>query len=106
MKLSDLGFDQWFETHFNALRQHGHDIARVSAVDRGSYLIRNELKEVPAELSGKLSYKTENPVDLPCVGDWVTVQYHNDDAEAIIHGVFQEKHFCAANALVKTWISS
>jgi ribosome biogenesis GTPase len=93
MKLKDLGFDQWFETHFNALRQDGHDIARVSAVDRGSYLIKNELREIPAELAGKFYFRVESSVDLPCVGDWVTVQYHNDDTEAIIHGVFPRKTF-------------
>lgn len=71
----------------------GLGIARISAVDRGSYLIRNETREVPAELAGKFSYQIESPVDLPCVGDWVTVQYYNDDTEAIIHGVFPRKTF-------------
>jgi len=71
----------------------GRGIARISAVDRGSYLVRNETGEVPAELAGKFSYQVESPVDLPCVGDWVTVQYYNDDTEAIIHGVFPRKTF-------------
>jgi ribosome biogenesis GTPase / thiamine phosphate phosphatase len=93
MKLKDLGFDQWFETHFNTLRQDGHDIARVSAVDRGSYLIKNELREIPADLAGKFYFRVESSADLPCVGDWVTVKYHNDDTEAIIHGVFPRKTF-------------
>ena len=57
------------------------------------YLIRNETREVPAELAGKFSYQIESAVDLPCVGDWVTVQYYNDDTEAIIHGVFPRKTF-------------
>ena len=55
-KVGDLGFDQWFEEHLNELHQEGRGIARISAVDRGSYLIRNEIGEVPAELAGKLSY--------------------------------------------------
>ena len=53
MKLSDMGFDQWFEAHAGDLRQESRNIARISAVDRGSYLIRNQIKEVPAELAGK-----------------------------------------------------
>jgi len=93
MKLKDLGFDRWFDTHFDALRQDGHDIARVSAVDRGSYLIRNELRELPADLAGKFYFRVEASVDLPCVGDWVTVHYHNDDTMAIIHRVFPRKTF-------------
>ena len=93
MNLSDLGFDQWFQSHVSDLRQEGRDIARISAVDRGSYLIRNPTREVPAELAGKFYFQVESPVDLPCVGDWVTVQYHNNEAAAIIHEVFPRKTF-------------
>jgi len=93
MKLSDLGFDQWFQEHSTAFGEDDRGIARILAVDRGSYLIRDELKEVPAELSGKLSYQTENSVDLPCVGDWVTAQFHNDRTAAIIHRVFPRRTF-------------
>ena len=93
MKLSDIGFDQWFQEHVSGLRQEGHGVARISAVDRGSYLIRNELGEIPAELAGKFYFQVESSVDLPCVGDWVTVQYHNDAAAAMIHGVFPRKTF-------------
>ena len=93
MKLSDLGFDQWFEAHISELHQVDRGIARISAVDRGSYLIINQTKEVPAELAGKFYFQVESSVDLPCVGDWVTVQYHNNDATAIIHEVFPRKTF-------------
>lgn len=91
MKLSDMGFDQWFQSHVGDLRVEGRDIARISAVDRGSYLVRNQTREVPAELAGKFCFQVESPVDLPCVGDWVTVQYHSNDAAAIIHEVFPRK---------------
>lgn len=93
MKLRDLGFDQWFEAHSTEFRQEGCNFARISAVDRGSYLIKNEAAEVPAELTGKLSYQIESSVDLPCVGDWVTANYYNDDTAAIIHRVFPRKTF-------------
>ena len=93
MKLSDMGFDPWFESHVSDLQQEGRNIARISAVDRGSYLIRNQTGEVPAELAGKFYFQVESPVDLPCVGDWVTVQYHSNDNAAIIHEVFPRKTF-------------
>ncbi|MEE9913591.1 MAG: ribosome small subunit-dependent GTPase A [Deltaproteobacteria bacterium] len=93
MTLSDLGFDPWFEKHISDLHHAGRGIARVSAVDRGSYLIRNENGEVPAELAGKFSYRIESPAELSCVGDWVMVQYYNDDTAAIIHGLFPRKTF-------------
>ena len=93
MKLNDLGFDQWFEEHGTSLQEDGFSAARISAVDRGAYLIRNELKEVPAELLGKFYYLAENSDDLPCVGDWVSVQYYNDGTAAIIHQVFPRRTF-------------
>lgn len=93
MKIRDLGFDKWFEDHSDELHQEGCSFARISAVDRGSYLIRNESGEVPAELTGKLSYQIESSMDLPCVGDWVTAYYYNDDTAAIIHKVFPRKTF-------------
>jgi len=93
MKLSDLGFDRWFEAHADEMIHKDHDIARVSAVDRNSYMIRNELKEIPAELAGKFYFNIDSPVELPCAGDWVTVQYHNDGTSAIIHAVFPRKTF-------------
>lgn len=93
MKLRDLGFDQWFETHTTELRMDGCDFARISAVDRGSYIIKDECREVPAELSGKLAFQIDSFVDLPCVGDWVTAQYYNNDTAAIVHRVFQRRTF-------------
>ncbi|MFZ2634343.1 MAG: hypothetical protein WA081_20180 [Desulfosalsimonadaceae bacterium] len=93
MKLKNLGFDPWFEAHAPEFSSDGCGFARVSAVDRGSYLIKDESKEVPAELSGKLGYRIDSPADLPCVGDWVTAQYYNNDTAAIIHRVFPRKTF-------------
>ncbi len=79
--------------HVSDLCQEDRDIARISAVDRGAYRIRNQTREVPAELAGKFYFQVDASIDLPCVGDWVTVQYHNNDAAAIIHEVFPRKTF-------------
>ncbi|MBU2629250.1 MAG: hypothetical protein KKE61_11585, partial [Proteobacteria bacterium] len=67
MKLRNLGFNQWFETHTAELSMDGCNFARISAVDRGSYIIKDESREVPAELSGKLAFQIDSSVDLPCV---------------------------------------
>lgn len=93
MKISDLGFDQWFDDYSPELCQEGCRFARISAVDRGSYLIKNESGEIPAELTGRYLYQVESTTDLPCVGDWVTAYYYNDDSAAIIHRVFPRKTF-------------
>jgi len=93
MRLSDLGFDRWFQAHAEGALQGGRALARVTAVDRGAYLVRNESRELAAELAGKSRFLTESSADLPCVGDWVAVQYHNSDASAIIHSVLPRKTF-------------
>lgn len=93
MTLHELGFDQWFEPHVEAIRHGDQGIARVAAVDRQAYSIRDASGELFAELAGKFLFHVESSLELPCVGDWVTVQYHNDHTSAIIHGVFPRKSF-------------
>lgn len=93
MILKDLGFDPWFEASNAEMSQEGCGFARVSAVDRGAYRIIDDKRDVSAELSGRLSYNTDSPADLPCVGDWVTAQFYNNDTAAIIHKVFPRKTF-------------
>lgn len=93
MELTDLGFDSWFQDRLPEVRQSGHDIARVTAVDRGGGLVRNEKGEVPSELAGRLRFSAKSPADLPCVGDWVLAQYHNAGESAIIHEVLPRKTF-------------
>lgn len=68
-------------------------IARVSAVDRDQYLIRNAEGEYPAELTGRFVYTRESPAELPCVGDWVCVQYHDAGSRASIHDVLPRQSF-------------
>jgi ribosome biogenesis GTPase len=93
MKLIDLGFDPWFEAQGADIRREDQGIARVSAVDRNACMIRNERGEIPAELAGKFYFHVESSVELPCVGDWVAVQYYNADTAAIIQGVFPRRTF-------------
>ena len=93
MQLSDLGFDHWFEAHAVEFGREGCGFARVSAVDRGAYRIRNQSGEVPAELTGRLAYHSDDPADLPCVGDWVTAGYYDDATAAVVHAVLPRKSF-------------
>jgi ribosome biogenesis GTPase len=91
LELKELGFDDWFKSKQEETQDHEFSAARVTAVDRGRYLVRSELGEVPAEATGKLLYSAESSADLPCVGDWVSVQYHNENMLAIIHARFPRK---------------
>ena len=85
MELSELGLNKWLADQASALCPPGESLARVTAVDRDRYLIHNERGEMPAELKGRLVYVSESRSDLPCVGDWVCVNYHDQESHAIIH---------------------
>jgi len=65
----------------------------VTAAHGDSYLVRNDTCEVLAELTGSFSYSAESSTDLPAVGDWALVQYHNNDTFAVIHGLLPRKSF-------------
>lgn len=71
----------------------GESIARVTAVDRDQYLVRNAEHEIPAKLTGRAVYASASPLDLPCVGDWVCVRYHDSGAHASILDVLPRKSF-------------
>ena len=91
MELKDLGFDHWFREKQEELKRPDSSVARVTAVDRDSYLVRNENGEVLAELTGRLTFSAESGMDLPAVGDWACVEYYNSDTFAIIHDLFPRK---------------
>jgi len=93
MDLRELGLHRWFADQ--ARDQCGSDlsVARVTAVDRGRYLIRDEHGERPAELTGRLQFVAQSSTDLPCVGDWVCARYLDARSHASIHGVLPRKSF-------------
>ena len=68
-------------------------VARVAAVDRDQYIIWNAEGEVPARLTGRAAHACESPVELPCVGDWVRVRYHDSGAHASILDVLPRQSF-------------
>jgi ribosome biogenesis GTPase / thiamine phosphate phosphatase len=93
MELITLGFDKWFEDKRAEALRPDCTVARVTAVHKDSYLVKNNKNEVLAELTGNFIYSAESSIDLPSVGDWALVQFHNDDTFAIIHALLPRKSF-------------
>ncbi len=89
--LADMGFDSWFENKLAELVPSENQLARVTIVNRDSYMVRGLKNEVPAELAGKFLFTVESSLSLPAVGDWVFVQYHDNGTQAIIHDLFPRK---------------
>ena len=67
------------------------EMVRVITVDRERFVVTHANKEISAEMTGKLMFSVESPLDYPVVGDWVQVQLVNQDSHAMIHAVGDRK---------------
>ena len=91
MDLIGLGFDDWFQEKAGEQCGPEQQVARVMAVDRGRFAVRGEHGEFPAKVTGKVMHIAESTSDYPCVGDWVCVQYREDEKFASIHSILPRK---------------
>jgi len=94
VNLQDLGFDNWFEQQADPLCNGEFTLARITTVDRDQYTIISDIvTELPAKLAGHLMHTAASPMNLPCVGDWVCVSYHDENRYAIIHSLVPRKSY-------------
>ena len=91
MKLSQLGFNKWFFDRIDPTKLIDHQIARVITVNKDSYTINNGKGEVAAEVTGKLIFSADSPLDYPATGDWVLARYFDNDSFAIISEIIPRK---------------
>lgn len=89
MTLEDLGFGVWHREKLERLHAEEAHLARVVTVEKDLYLVASPAGVVPAEATGRLLYDAESLDELPCVGDWVLVDYL--DPHAIVHSVLPRK---------------
>jgi len=89
--LEKLGFSRWFKNRIDSGDMKDFEIARILSVNKNSYVIGNGITEMFAEVSGKFIFNADSTGDFPVVGDWIYVQYFDDDTFAIIHEIFPRK---------------
>jgi ribosome biogenesis GTPase len=89
--LKTIGFDKWFLGKVPRGVSEQFDIARVVAVHKDSYTISNGEVDVLAELVGRIIFSVSSPVDYPAVGDWVLVNFYDENTFAIIHEILPRK---------------
>ncbi len=89
--LKSLGWNSFFEENSKSLKEKGFSFARIITEHKERYIIATEIGELQAEVTGKLLYSSENPADLPKVGDWVAVIVYEDEKKAIIHELLPRK---------------
>ncbi len=87
MELKALGLSNWFRDRIRGTMLEDYQLARISAVDKESYIIIGVSGECRAELTGKIMYAAGSPIDYPTVGDWVYVQYFDENTFAVIHEI-------------------
>lgn len=100
--LERIGFNDWLHANIETDKLAGHQLARVVSVHKGSYVVSNGDAEAFAELTGRLSYSANSALDLPTTGDWVYVDFYDNDTHAIIHALVARKTLIKRKASGKT----
>ena len=91
MHLVDLGWNDYFEKHFERLRHNGHAPARVAREHKELYSVIADQGELAARVSGRMRHNATSKSDFPAVGDWVTVEARADEGTATIHALLPRK---------------
>ena len=89
--LEKIGFNNSIQATVSPEILEQYDLARVVAVHKESYTISNGESDISAELVGKMIFSAASPTDYPAVGDWVLVNFYDEDTFAIIHEVVCRK---------------
>lgn len=92
-----LGYNDFFASSAQPFLEQGFAVARIIEENRESYVVRNDLVEVGAEVSGKLRFTASSREDFPAVGDWVVVSLF-ENSSAIIHCVLPRRTTIARKA--------
>jgi len=89
--LEELGWDSFFQEHFQALKITDSVPARVISESKGSFQVYCQYGELTARISGKMWYRTGKEKQYPAVGDWVVVKSLISEQKGIIHAVLPRK---------------
>ena len=89
--LLQLGWDSFFEKHFQAVKVTGSIPARVVSESKGSFQVYSEYGELTAKISGKMRYRASEENQYPTVGDWVVIKPLINEQKGIIQAVLPRK---------------
>lgn len=86
MTLEDLGYNQCFEEKRIQMGFGDLPVARVIAEHREAYIVKDDVGEYLAKITGKQAFEAQTREDYPVVGDWVAI-IKPDDEHAVIKGI-------------------
>jgi ribosome biogenesis GTPase / thiamine phosphate phosphatase len=89
--LHDLGWNSFFESHFEEFKKAGLTPARVVEELKGFYQVKSAQAEYLAEIAGKLQHQAASREDFPAVGDWVAIIARPEEGRARIEHVLPRR---------------
>ncbi|MFC1987221.1 ribosome small subunit-dependent GTPase A [Chloroflexota bacterium] len=87
----DLGWNPFFQKHFQTLKIPDSVPARVVSESKGSFQVYSQYGELAARISGKMRYRAGEEKQYPAVGDWVVIKPLMNEQKGIIHAVLPRK---------------
>jgi ribosome biogenesis GTPase len=91
MDLTSLGWDAFFEQHFQSYSGSDFFPARVALGHKHACTVYSALGEFSAECTGRLLHDTIHRSQLPVVGDWVVVRARANEMRGDIHAVLPRR---------------
>lgn len=91
MELKKIGFNAFFQKHFENSQFKNLSIGRISAEYKENYKLFSEFGELTAQISGKFRNNCKLREDFPAVGDWVSFELLGNDNKARIQAVLPRK---------------
>ncbi|MBE0480531.1 MAG: ribosome small subunit-dependent GTPase A [Dehalococcoidia bacterium] len=89
--LRELGWNSFFEEHFELMKLPGSVPARVISESKGSYQVHSQYGELTAKMAGKMRYRAGVGNMYPAVGDWVVIRPLVKEQKGTIHAVLPRK---------------
>ena len=100
MDLNRLGWNPFFEAHFEPFRNRDFLPARIALEHRRTYLVYGEHGELSAEVSGKFRNDAAERGRFPAVGDWAAIRSRPEEGKATIHALLPRKSSFSRKAVL------
>jgi len=90
LNLKDIGYSDFFEDNRRSTTDSNLTPARIIAEHKELYILKNEISEFPAKITGKMMFTASSREYYPAVGDWVLIK-NLDGKQAIIREILPRK---------------
>ncbi|MFC2061598.1 ribosome small subunit-dependent GTPase A [Elusimicrobiota bacterium] len=101
IELDDLGYTDFFSDSFDPSEKNNLVPARIIAEHREAYVLRNEISEFSAKITGKMKHEASSRKDYPAVGDWVLISLI-DKNQVVIQEILPRKTLLARKSAGRT----